>query len=120
MENENTTVVTETAPVSAPKKSEVIKARRLQNDLAVEQFVASMTKPLGRADISRGVDEVLGRIGDGNSWNDTGKAIMSLLKDGKLVESKAEGKKKTLYMKVVEEPKVEEVQEEAGQEEIAG
>jgi hypothetical protein len=86
------------------KKSEIVKGRRDMNFVAVAEFVENdMTKKMTRVEISRAIDEKLGRVGDGVSWNDTGVAISNLLKSGKLQEVKEEGKKRTFYMKVVAE-----------------
>lgn len=86
------------------KKSEIVKGRRDMNFLAVQEFVENdMNKKMTRVEISRAIDEKLGRAGDGVSWNDTGVAIALLLKGGKLQEVKEEGKKRTYYMKVVAE-----------------
>jgi hypothetical protein len=85
------------------KKSDVVLARRGSNALAVDEVVSNMTKKMTRVELSRAVDEHLGRVGDGVTWNDTGVRISQLLKDGKLVEVKEEGKKRTYYMKVVAE-----------------
>jgi hypothetical protein len=82
------------------KKSDLVNARRSANFLAVQEFVEGMTKKLTRVEISRGVDELLGRAGDGVSWNDTGVAIAQLIKAGVLQETKEEGKKRTFYTKV--------------------
>ena len=85
------------------KKSDVVLARRGSNALAVDEVVSNMTKKMTRVELSRAVDEHLGRVGDGVTWNDTGVRISQLLKDGKLVEVKEEGKKRTYYMKVIAE-----------------
>ena len=86
------------------KKSEIVKGRRDMNFLAVEEFVKNdMTKKMTRVELSRAIDEKLGRVGDGVSWNDTGVAISLLIKEGKLQETKEEGKKRTFYMKVIAE-----------------
>ena len=82
------------------KKSDIVKGRRDMNALAVKEFVENdMTKKMTRVEISRAIDDKLARVGDGVSWNDTGVAIMSLVKSGILVETKEEGKKRTFYMK---------------------
>jgi hypothetical protein len=86
------------------EKSNVIKNRRDMNFVAVQEFIEKdMSKKMTRVEISRAVDEKLGRVGDGVSWNDTGVAISLLIKDGKLQEVKEEGKKRTYYMKIVAE-----------------
>jgi hypothetical protein len=86
------------------KKSEIVKGRRDMNFVAVQEFVENdMTKKMTRVEISRAIDEKLGRVGDGVSWNDTGVAINLLMKSGKLQEVKEEGKKRTFYTKVIAE-----------------
>ena len=86
------------------KKSEIVKGRRDMNFIAVHEFVENdMTKKMTRVEISRAIDEKLGRVGDGVSWNDTGVAISLLMKSGKLQEVKEDGKKRTFYMKVISE-----------------
>ncbi len=86
------------------KKSEIVKGRRDMNFLAVQEFVENdMSKKMTRVEISRAIDEKLGRVGDGVSWNDTGVAISLLMKSGKLQEVKEDGKKRTFYMKVISE-----------------
>lgn len=82
------------------KKSEIINARRNLNAQAVDEVVANMSKKMTRTEISRAVDEHLGRVGDGLTWNDTGIRIAQLLKAGTLQEVKEEGKKRTHYVKV--------------------
>jgi len=82
------------------KKSDTIKARRDMNLLVVQEFVDGMTKKVTRVEISRAIDKMVGRVGDGVSWNDTGVAIQTLMKSGVLQEVKEEGKKRTFYMKV--------------------
>jgi hypothetical protein len=91
------------------KKSDTVLARRNLNSNAVDEVISAMTKKMTRVEISRAVDEHLGRVGDGVTWNDTGVRISQLLKDGSLFEVKEEGKKRTYYMKKVEEVAVEEV-----------
>lgn len=87
--------------MSDMKKSQIVGARRDMNFAAVKDFIENdMTKKLTRVEISRAIDEKLGRVGDGVSWNDTGVAIQKMLKDGVLQEVKEEGKKRTFYMKV--------------------
>lgn len=82
------------------KKSEIVLARRNMNAQAVDEVVASMTKKMTRAELSRAVDDHLGRVGDAVTWNDTGVRIANLIKDGKLAEVKEEGKKRTYYMRI--------------------
>lgn len=81
------------------KKSDLVLARRNLNAAAVDEVVANMTKKLTRVELSRAVDEHLGRVGDGVSWNDTGVRLAQLVKDGTLQEVKEEGKKRTFYAK---------------------
>ena len=76
---------------------EDVKARRAQVAGAIFQAIANAAKPLSRADISRAADDILGRQGDSTSWVDGGVALASFIKDGLVEETKAEGKKKTLY-----------------------
>ena len=85
------------------KKSDFVLARRNLNAQAVDEVVEGMTKKMTRVELSRAVDEHLGRVGDGVTWNDTGVRIAQLLKDGKLQEVKEEGKKRTFYMKTIAE-----------------
>lgn len=85
------------------KKSDLVLARRNLNSHAVDEVVQSMTKKMTRVELSRAVDEHLGRVGDGVTWNDTGVRIAQLLKDGALHEIKEEGKKRTYYMKKIAE-----------------
>ena len=82
------------------KKSDAVLARRNLNANAVDEVIQNMTKKMTRVEISRAVDEHLGRVGDGVTWNDTGVRIANLIKDGKLAEVKEEGKKRTYYMRI--------------------
>ena len=82
------------------KKSDSVKARRDMNHIAVLQWVESMDKAMTRVEISKGVDALLGRQGDGVSWNDTGTSIATLVKAGTLQETKVGEKKRTFYTKV--------------------
>ena len=77
-------------------RDDVLSRRRFVY-AAYEDVVSEMKGPMTRVQMARAADEKLGRPGDSTSWVDGGCAIASFVRDGILVKTQKEGKKKTLY-----------------------